>query len=386
MSAAENGFELIKELPDVSFIGSKTLDSIQAEMVADYQKKYKEVTGREIKLRRADPEALKLYAASVQIYHMYLHIDMSGKMDLLKYAYGSFLDNLGALRGVKRLPASRAAVMVRFTLSEPRPSVIAIPKGTRVSDGEIYFQTDTHAEIGIGDTYADVICTCMTAGKSGDGILAGAINTIVDPIPYVEKAESIEKSSGGEDEEGDEDFAYRIYLAPGSYSVAGPSAAYKYYAKSFSTSVGDVDVSSPLPGDVEIRFLMDDGSLPSESMCLDLLKFISADDVRPFTDHVSVLAPDIQEFNIAFTYYINKSDEYKAVAIQQAVGEAEKEYIKWQTSVIGRDINPSMLIKKVIEAGAKRAEVMSPSFQKVLSGHVARIGTQDVVYGGTEDD
>lgn len=381
-----NGHELIKGLPDVSFIGNKTLDSVQAEMVADYQKKYREVTGRELKLRRADPEALKLYAASVQIYHIYLHIDMSGKMDLLKYAYGSFLDNLGALRGVKRLDASPSAVMVRFTLSAPRPSVIVIPQGTRVSDGEIYFQTDRPAEIAIGDTYADITCTCLTSGKAGDGILAGAINTIVDPIPYVEKVESIEDSSGGSDKETDEDFAYRIYLAPGSYSVAGPSRAYKYFAKSFSASVGDVDVSSPLPGDIEIRFLMSDGSLPSESMCLDLLKFISADDVRPFTDHVSVLVPDVQEFDVAFTYYINKSDTYKAAAVQRSVEAAVNKYVKWQTNVIGRDINPFMLTKYVVEAGAKRIEMSSPVFQKVPPGHVARLCTKNITYGGAEDD
>lgn len=376
----------IRNLPDISFIGNKTLEDVQAEMVADYQKKYKEATGRELRLRRADPESLKLYAASVQIYHMYLHIDMSGKMDLLKYAYGSFLDHLGALRGVKRLAASPAAVMVRFTLSAPRPSVIVIPQGTRVTDGEIYFGTDMQAEIAAGDTYADITCTCLTDGESGNRIPSGAINTIVDPVPYIEKAASIEESSGGSDEERDEDFAYRIYLSPGSYSVAGPSGAYKYYAKSFSSSIGDVDVSSPLPGDVEIRFLLADGSLPSESMCVEMLKFISADDVRPFTDHVSVLVPDIQEFDIAFTYYINKSDIYRAGAVQKAVEDAVNEYIKWQTGVIGRDINPDMLIRKVMEAGAKRAEITSPSFQKVPCGHVARPGTRSVICGGMEDD
>ena len=76
----------IENLPDVSFIDDKTLDDVQEEMLADYQEKYEEITGKSLVLRRADPESLKLYAASVQIYHMMLHIDVSGKMDLLKYA------------------------------------------------------------------------------------------------------------------------------------------------------------------------------------------------------------------------------------------------------------------------------------------------------------
>ena len=112
----------IKNLPEVSFIDGKTLDDVQSEMVADYEAKYKEVTGKTLTLRRADPETLKLYAVSVQIFQILMHIDMAGKMDLLKYAYGDFLDNLGALRGVTRLPAYPAKATVRFTLSAVQTS------------------------------------------------------------------------------------------------------------------------------------------------------------------------------------------------------------------------------------------------------------------------
>ena len=49
----------IKNLPDVSFIEGKTLDDVQAEMVSDYEKKYKEVTRKSLALRRADAETLK---------------------------------------------------------------------------------------------------------------------------------------------------------------------------------------------------------------------------------------------------------------------------------------------------------------------------------------
>lgn len=125
----------IENLPEVSFIDNKTLDDVQAELLADYQEKYEEVTKKKLVLRRADPEALKLYAVSVQIYHMMLHIDTSGKMDLLKYAYSGFLDNLGALRGVERKGAAPATAKVRFTLSAVQQSVVTIPEGTRVSDG-----------------------------------------------------------------------------------------------------------------------------------------------------------------------------------------------------------------------------------------------------------
>lgn len=386
MSTATKKLAQIKDLPDVSFIENKTLDDIQAEMVKDYQDKYKEITGRELSLRRADPEALKLYAASIQIYHLYLYSDKCGKMDLLKYAYSEFLDNLGALRGVDRNPAVPATSTIRFTLSEKQPSVTIIPKGTRVSNGEIYFATDKTTEIAIGDIYVDVLCTCQTVGIIGNGILAGAINTLVDPIAYIDNIANIEPSSGGSDTEDDENFAYRIYLAPSAYSVAGPVDAYVYHTKSYSTAIGDVAVTSPAPVEVEVRFLLADGSIPTDGLCEEVAKYLSSSNIRPLTDHVTVLAPTEHEFNIDFTYYINKSDADKAASIRAQVSTAVNEYIEWQTYTIGRDINVDELLTKVKKAGAKRLEIRSPVFTKVISGHVAKVKNLTVVYGGVEDD
>lgn len=387
MNTASKNLASIKELPDVSFIENKTLEDVQAEMVAHYQEKYKEVTGRELKLRRADPEALKLYAASVQIYHLYLYTDMGGKMNLIKYAFSDFLDDIAAFKGVDRNPAVPATVKVRFTLSAVQPSVVTIPKGTRVSDGgEEFFATDEAAEIAIGEISADIQCTCQTAGEVGNGILAGAINTLVDPIPYMERVASVEESSGGSDIEDDVNFAYRIYLAPSAYSTAGPADAYEYHTRSYSALIGDVKVVSPEPVEVEVRFLLADGSIPTEGLCEDVLEYLNGQFRRPLTDHVTVLAPTEQEFDLDFTFYVNKSDINKAAAIQVAVASAVEEYVQWQTFSIGRDINPDMLRRILVAAGAKRVEIRSPDFTRVDPNHVARIKAKNVVYGGVEDD
>ena len=377
----------IKNLPEVSFIDGKTLDDVQSEMVADYEAKYKEVTGRTLTLRRADPETLKLYAVSVQIFQILMHIDMAGKMDLLKYAYGDFLDNLGALRGVTRLPAYPAKATVRFTLSAVQTSAVTIPQGTRVSNGDIlYFATDDVAEIAIGSTYVDVPCTCLDDGEVGNGQIAGVLNTLVDPIAYIGSVANTEETTGGSEIESDEDFADRIYLAPGSYSVAGPTDAYIYHTKSYSSSIGDVEVSSPDACEVEVRFLMADNSMPTAGIISEVQEYLSADDKRPLTDQLTVLAPTGQNFNIDVTYYINKSDTDKAVSIQAAVNAAVAEYIAWQTGTIGKDINPSVLTQMMVAAGAKRVNVVSPAFTTVPTGSVARINTQTVTYGGLEDD
>lgn len=377
----------IENLPEISFIEEKTLDDVQQEMVSDYETKYKEMTGKTLKLRRGDPETLKLYACSIQIYHMLLHIDMTGKMDLLKYAYGDFLDNLGALRGVSRLPAYPAKCTVRFTLSAQQQSAVSIPQGTRVSNGDnLYFATDEFAEIKIGGMSADIPCTCLTAGEEGNNLIAGSLNILVDRLAYIDKVSNIDATSGGSDIESDEDFADRIYLAPSGYSVAGPRDAYIYHVKTYSSGIGDVEVSSPDPGDVVVRFLMNGGEMPTDSLLKEVLDHLNEDTIRPLTDHVSVIKPAGMNFDINVKYFIAKTNRDTAVGIQSAVNEAVQKYITWQTTAIGRDINPSVLVQMIVDAGAKRVEVAEPVFTVVPTGSVARVNEQTVTYGGVEDD
>ena len=379
--------EEISSLPDVSFIDNKTLDDVQEEMIAAYEDKYRELTGKALKLRRADPEALKIYACSIQIYQMLLHIDRAGKMGLLKYSYGDFLDNLGARRGVSRLPAYPAKCVVKFTLSAQQESVVSIPAGTRVSNGaDVYFATDDFTEIPIGETEADIPCTCLIAGEAGNNLMPGSLNVLVDRIAYVASVSNIDTTSGGADVESDEDFADRIYLAPSGYSVAGPVDAYRYHTQSFSPSIGDVEVSSPTPGDVVVRFLMTNGELPTDSFINEVKEHLENDQIRPLTDRVTVEKPSAQDFSINIKYFISKTKQDTAVNIQAAVNAAIKDYISWQTGAIGRDINPSVLIQMIVDAGAKRVEVTEPEFVVVKTGSVAKIGEQTITYGGVEDD
>ncbi len=229
-------------------------------------------------------------------------------------------------------------------------------------------------------------CICQTAGIAGSGLAAGSINILVEPIPYVAKAVNIEESRGGSDIEDDESLAERVYLAPASYSTAGPTDAYVHHTKSYGASIGSVNVTSPIPGDVEVRVLLKDGTLPSDALLESLLEYLNDETIRPLTDHVKVLAPETMDYNLVMTYYIARSDSAKAVAIQNAVNTVVNEYNQWQTFTIGRDINPSELIRRVVNAGAKRAVVTLPEFTVVPPTTVARVENVSVTYGGVEDD
>lgn len=376
----------ILNLPDVSFIDDMQLEDVQMQMVRDYQDRYKAITGKDVVLDRADPMSLILYALSIQVYQALLYVDKTGKQDLLKYSYGAYLDNLAAMKGIAREQAKPSRAMIRFTLSGIQPSTVEIPEGTRVTNGEVYFQTESHAEIPSGESSVDVAAECMTSGVVGNNLEVGEINILVDPVPYVAKVANTEPTTGGADIEDDDTLKDRIYIAPSKYSVAGPEESYRYWVKTYNSNISDVLIYSDDPVDVVIEFIMNDGELPSESMLLGVQKFLSDEQIRPLTDRVTVKAPETVEYKVNVKYFVNQSDLKKADTIKTAVNAAVDDYIQWQRSKIGRDINPSQLIQQMVSAGAKRVEVALPVFQVIGKANVAKLSSKTVTYGGLEDD
>ena len=378
----------IKDLPDISFIEYKTVDDVKTSMVADYEAYMTEATGKPYTLPRVSRDRFKLCAAAAQICQAMKYVDIKGKMDTVKYSVGDFLDLLGAFRcGATRNQAAAAVTTIRFTLSAARASVTAVPQGTRIAAGQLFFATSAYAEIPAGDLTADIPATCMTAGETGNGLSPGELKTLVDPVPYVQSVENTSTSSGGADRESDESFAARIFIAPGKYSTAGSRNGYEYHVQDYSSAIGGVHVSSDqAAGTVDIVFVMADGSLPSAEMISAMSQHMSAETLRPMNDLVTVRAPAEVKYTVSLTYYINQSDNNRAAAIQQAVSAAVDSYIAWQRK-IGRDINPSKLLALVMGAGVKRAQITAPIFTAIPADSIAAIdGTASITYGGLEDD
>lgn len=384
----DNLLKSVFDLPDVSFIENDTLDAMMRRLVSNYEKRYKEVTGQTISLGAADPVRVQLYAVALDLFQIEQYVDRAGKQDLLKYSYGEFLDNLAGNRRVTRQQASAARTTIRFTLSEKRDYAIGIPAGTRTTNGDgVYFKTEEYAEVPAGASFADVESVCTETGVKGNKFLKGQINVLVDPLPYVESVENITDTSGGTDLEDDTSLAERTYLAPSGYSTAGPQDAYTYWAKTYNTDIGSVrPVSLQEAGKAEIYILMRDGTLPGEEVITGLQEFLRDEEVRPMTDLVTVMAPGVKTYDLELTYYIARSNKAQATAIQGRVDAAIAEYNTWQTTEIGRDINPSELIRRIKEAGAKRPIIASPEFTTIGDTEVAQLGTLKVAYGGLEDD
>ena len=381
-------FSAVKNAPDISFIDNKTIEDVRDGMVADYEEYMTKATGQTVTLPRSSPHRGVLYAAALQIYQAFQYIDRAGKQSLLKYSYSDFLDNLGLLKGVTRSPATAAVTTLRFTVSAVRQVATAIPKGTRVSaGGSVYFATDEYAEIPAGGSTVDVPATCTDAGTEGNDLAAGDLTIMVDPLPYVASVVNTTATEGGTDVESDDDLAERIYLAPGAYSTAGPEDGYLFHAKQFNPSIGDVvATSNQAAGTVDIVFIMSDGKTPGTEMINGLKEYLNGKTRRPMTDLVNVSAPAEVTYTVDLTYYINRSDSARAVAIQEAIQTAVADYLTWQRT-IGRDINPSKLVALVMAAGAKRVTVTAPTYTTVDAIKVSALsGSPTISYGGLEDD
>lgn len=381
------GLKALEDYPDISFIEGMTLEEMERQMVKDFREKYEEITGREVVLAKADPVRLILYAAALQLYQEMQYIDMAAKQSFLKYSYGDYLENLGALKGIHRDPGTCARTVVRFTLSAARETDTEIPMGTRVTPGgKVFFYTEEGGMIPRGELSVELPAVCTEIGEGGNGHEPGSIKVLVDKIPYIAEVKNIERTRDGAEPESDGHLAERIYLAPSKYSVAGPDDAYKYWVKTYNPSISDVKVSSPEPGDVDIRFVVGDGMLPEPGMVEEVEEYLMAGERRPLTDRVTVGVPEISGYNVDIRYWINESDKTKAAAIQRSVEEAVDGFAHWQRSKIGRDINPSMLNHMVVRAGAKRAEVREPVFRVVGKTGLAVMDSRRVEYGGIESD
>jgi len=371
----------INSLPDISFC-----DTDAAEVERAVITTYEAVAG--VSLAKGDPVRLFLEGLAAVVAQQRQLIDQTGKQNLLRYATDDNLDHKGSMTDTDRLEAAAAVATVRFSLEAALGFAVTVPAGTRVTpDGQLMFATPVAGEIGIGATYVDLSVQCATAGEAGNGYVAGQINRLVDVStnPYIVSVSNTTESSGGSDKEDNDRYRERIQLSPERLSVAGPTGAYEYWAKTAHQDIIDVKVISPAACEVNVYPLLTGGTLPDQDM-LDAVDAVLSDaTVRPLTDQVTVSAPTAVPYDLTATYYISTADSALASQIQTTVEAAKDEYLAWQRSALGRDINPDELISRIKAAGAKRLVITAPVYTVIDIDEVAQEGTVNLTYGGLEN-
>lgn len=370
----------LANLPDVIFV-TKDPKEIELNLLKAWE------NGGGEPLAAADPRRLFFLTLADAIARLGASNDYASKMNLLAYAVDDFLDHMGAPVNTERLKASKARTTERFILSSPQVAPILIKQGTRVTKNgtNIYFQTLEPSIIQPGQTQVDVIVECLQAGAVGNGYLAGELDTLVDPIAFVQSVVNIESTIGGAEVEENESYRERIHLAPESFSVAGPEGAYIYHAKSTSPDIIDVEPTSPEPGKVLLSILLKNGELPNQAMIDKVYEKVSDRTVRPLTDHVFVAAPEVVNYDVEATWWISSKDLVFKSNVEANVTKALNDYVLWQKSKIGRSIDPSELNAMLKNAGAKRVEITSPTYLQLTKTQLAVAKNITFTFGGVED-
>lgn len=314
-------------------------------------------------------------------------INYTGRMNLLRYAEKEYLEAIGELVGVERIQEKGAKATIKYTFSKTFPSVVTIPKGHKVAAGNLYFGADENIELKIGEREVSGVVTCLTPGVIGNDLQIGEINIIVDDIPFLLSVSNTSISSGGVNQEDDESLRTRIQLKPTAFSTAGPVAAYKYHVLTAHQDIIDVHIYTPeeSPGVVKVIPLLKNGVIPERSILEIVEKRLQDDSVRPFTDKVEVFAPTSTPYNINLKWWLSKENDVSIVT--QNINNAVLEYRAWQKEKLGRDINPNKLIQLLIGAGAKRVEIIEPTFTKLDKTKIAQeTSSITVSYQGVEDE
>ena len=127
--------------------------------------------------------------------------------------------------------------------------------------------------------------------------------------------------------------------------------------------------------------------MPDEEILQEVKNVLTDSKVRPLTDKVIVQAPDVKRYNIDLTYYVSQSDSINTTEICTQVEQAINNYISWQKEKLGRDINPTELYYRIRDAGAKYADIRSPSGRIIVADNEMAVAEDvSITYGGIEDD
>lgn len=184
--------------------------------------------------------------------------------------------------------------------------------------------------------------------------------------------------------ESDAAFRLRIQSAFEGLSVAGPTGAYEYFAKSASGKVSDAKATSPSPAVVVVSVLSTEGDgTPDQALLATVNKALSADDKRPVADRLTVQAAEIVNYHINAVLYLYPGPESEP--IRTAAEDALRSWIS-QQGKIGRDVARSAIMAALHVQGVQRVELPEPVSDIVIDDtQAARCESFTITVGGTDE-
>lgn len=184
--------------------------------------------------------------------------------------------------------------------------------------------------------------------------------------------------------ESDTALRLRAQAAFEGLSVAGPTAAYEYFAKSVSGKVADAKATSPSPAVVVVSVLSTQGDgTASTELLSNVRNALNAEHIRPVGDRLTVQSATIIHYQINARLYFYPGPESEPILLA-----AQKSLESWlsEQGKIGRDIARSAIMAVLHVQGVQRVELLEPASDIVIDDtQSAQCDSFTINIGGTDE-
>ncbi|CAH5927558.1 baseplate J/gp47 family protein [Klebsiella pneumoniae] len=224
------------------------------------------------------------------------------------------------------------------------------------------------------------VAASMLSHSTGDDLDNIAANLDTERLVITEATDTADAVM-----ESDEALRLRAQSAFEGMSVAGPSAAYEYFARSASGKVADVRASSPSPAEIIIAVLSTEGDgSASPELIAAVTNAVNDEEVRPLGDRVTVRSAEIVDYEIDATLYLYPGPESEPII--NAADASLQRFLKASDRKISRDVARSAISAALHVQGVQRVVLNSPTEDlRISDTQAARNTNYHLENGGTDE-
>ncbi|HBZ0718155.1 TPA: baseplate assembly protein [Klebsiella pneumoniae] len=259
-------------------------------------------------------------------------------------------------------------------------SAVAAALGLESEPLNIIAQAIAYRELLLRQRINEGVAACMLSHSTGDDLDNIAANLDTERLTITAATDTTDAVT-----ESDEALRLRAQAAFEGMSVAGPSAAYEYFARSASGKVADVKASSPAPAEVVIAVLSTEGDgTASPELLADVAEAVNDEEVRPLGDRVTVRSAEIVDYEINATLYLYPGPESEPII--NAADASLQKFLKQNNKKISRDVARSAISAALHVQGVQRVVINSPANDiKISDVQAARNIGYHLENGGTDE-
>ena len=276
------------------------------------------------------------------------------------------------------LTAVKAVMVAAFP--EDQQSSVAAALTLESEPLTIIAQAIAYRELLLRQRINEGAAACTLSHSTGDDLDNFAANLDTKRLIITEATDTADAVT-----ESDEALRLRAQAAFEGMSVAGPSAAYEYFARSASGQVSDARATSPSPAEVVVAVLSTEGDgTASEGLLAAVAAAVNDEEVRPLGDRVTVQSAEIVEYDIDATLYLYPGPESEPI-INAAMASLQT-FLADNDKKIGRDIVRSAISAALHVQGVQRVVINTPAADlQIDNTQAARNTGYTVDNGGTDE-